>query len=366
MFLCKALFHRSYSFRKFGSEFRFPKEQEKEKKDIRKTVYISKENDVYSNLALEDWFYKNHDFTNNPCLLLWRNNPCVVIGRYQNPWLEANISKLDEEGVVLARRASGGGAVYQDLGNLNMTFFTNRSVYDRKKNLEDLANALFRRFGLVVSMSSKLDLNLGCHFKVSGTAAKVGKSNAYHHCTVLVNVDKRKLRNLLQKRDTGIFTNATKSVPVPVMNLSEIHQTITVESLMEAVSQHYLNCDSNFKNNWHYAVKYIQPNEDSFPGWSESRKIFASWDWCYGKTPQFSVKKYFQIPKTFKTNTCFDDNEYDRELKVTLEVKDSHIEDAQVHIPLQVNTIQDLVKNKEIDFLKGCKFKDEYLSDLNF
>jgi len=54
-------------------------------KDPVRQVFISQSNDVFTNLALEDWLYRHHDFAHKHLLLLWRNDPCVVIGRHQNP-----------------------------------------------------------------------------------------------------------------------------------------------------------------------------------------------------------------------------------------------------------------------------------------
>lgn len=135
--------------------------------DIKKSVFISQSSDIYSNLALEDWLYKNFDFTNHHILMLWRNDPCVVVGRHQNPWIEANIPGMMEQGVTLARRNSGGGTVYHDQGNLNLTFFTPRERYNRKYNLELMTRALFREYGLTATISPREDLTVRDSYKVS-------------------------------------------------------------------------------------------------------------------------------------------------------------------------------------------------------
>lgn len=80
----------------------------KNENEIVKSVFISQSNDIFTNLAIEDWIYKNTDFNKHHVLLMWRNAPCVVIGRHQNPWLEANMQYLSENGIDLARRNSGG------------------------------------------------------------------------------------------------------------------------------------------------------------------------------------------------------------------------------------------------------------------
>lgn len=125
---------------------------------IKKSVFISQSNDIFTNLALEDWFYRNFDFTNHHVLMLWSNNPCVVIGRHQNPFNETNVSNLQKAGISLARRNSGGGAVYHDRGNLNMTFFTPRERYNRTYNLNIITRALFREWGIKADISTRDDI----------------------------------------------------------------------------------------------------------------------------------------------------------------------------------------------------------------
>lgn len=136
-------------------------------KQIKKSVFISQSTDVFTNLALEQWFFKNMDFTHHHVMMLWRNDPCIVIGRHQNPWVEANVSELDKQGVKIARRSSGGGTVYHDLGNLNLTFFTPNGDYNRKNNLEIISRALYREWGLKSTVSDRDDINVRGNFKVS-------------------------------------------------------------------------------------------------------------------------------------------------------------------------------------------------------
>jgi len=126
--------------------------------DIKKSVFISQSHDIFTNLALEDWLYKNFDFANHHVLLLWANDPCVVIGRHQNPFTESNVSKLMERGITLARRNSGGGAVYHDRGNLNCTFFTPRERYNRKYNLNIVTRALFREWAIKSEINDRDDI----------------------------------------------------------------------------------------------------------------------------------------------------------------------------------------------------------------
>lgn len=127
---------------------------------IKKSVYISQSYDIFTNLALEDWIYKNYNFKNHHVLMLWQSDPCVVVGRHQNPFVEANVSNLKDAGIELARRNSGGGTVYHDRGNLNCSFFTPRDRYDRKYNLNLITRAIYREYGIDTEISKRDDILL--------------------------------------------------------------------------------------------------------------------------------------------------------------------------------------------------------------
>jgi lipoate-protein ligase A len=127
---------------------------------IRKSVFISQSYDIFTNLALEDWIYKNYDFGNHHILMLWINDPCVVVGRHQNPFAETNVSHLSASEIELARRNSGGGTVFHDRNNLNCTFFTPRERYDRKYNLNLITRAIYREYGIDTEISPRDDILL--------------------------------------------------------------------------------------------------------------------------------------------------------------------------------------------------------------
>jgi lipoyltransferase 1 len=132
----------------------------KENEHIKKSVFISQSYDIFTNLAIEDWIYRNYDLANHHILMLWVNNPCVVIGRHQNPFSETNVCQLKNIGIELARRNSGGGTVYHDRNNLNCTFFTPRDRYDRKYNLNLLTRAIYREYGIDTDISERDDILL--------------------------------------------------------------------------------------------------------------------------------------------------------------------------------------------------------------
>lgn len=273
-----------------------------QKDPIRKSVFISQSYDVFTNLALEDWIYKNYDFGNHHVLMLWLNDPCVVIGRHQNPFSETNVTQLDSAGIGLARRNSGGGAVFHDRNNLNCTFFTPRERYDRKYNLGLITRAIYREYGIDTEITPRDDILLQGK-KISGTAAKLGQPNAYHHCTLLVNSDKSHLNGSLMKNEKAeIISKATSSVRSPIKNLADVNKNVNVQGLLSAIGYEFLRtpaeklCDGGREHVMQQrGFQLINPTEKWYPGLSELRENFASWEWRFGKTPKFSVQKNIQL-----------------------------------------------------------------------
>lgn len=300
--------------------------------EVKKSVFISQSNDIFTNLALEDWIYKNFDFSHHHILMLWINKPTVVIGRHQNPFSEANVSALLRNGVELARRNSGGGAVYHDLGNLNCTFFTPRARYDRKYNLNLITRGLYREYGINTEISDRDDITL-LGKKISGTAAKLGQPNAYHHCTLLVNSNKLHLGESLVKDNAEIISKATASVPSPIKNLVDANRTVNIQQLLSAIGYEFLRTPATQLTDGgrdllmkQLGFQLINPTEKWFPGLNEIRETFASWDWRFGKTPKFAVQKSLSLKS---------EGDQQHEMKVKVDVEKGRIHEINLLIPGQ-------------------------------
>lgn len=170
-------------------------------------VLQSRSTDVYQNLALEDWIDANVDLQQHSILLLWRNRPAVVIGRHQNPWTECNLPAMRRMGIPLARRRSGGGTVYHDLGNLNLTFFTSKKAYDRKRNLKVITEALRQvRPGLEVQATDRFDILLNGCYKISGNVQRDKMFDRWFYITtVFVLISLVVYRNCIQTEQEVIL-----------------------------------------------------------------------------------------------------------------------------------------------------------------
>ncbi|WP_201606936.1 lipoate--protein ligase [Psychrobacter immobilis] len=233
------------------------------------------------NLATEDWIFN----TLNPdshTLFLWRNSETVVIGRSQNPWVECETDKMAADDVFLARRQSGGGAVFHDLGNTNFTFLSPKHAYDQTANFTIIINAL-KKLGIDATLSGRNDMQVGDR-KISGSAFKHAADRSFHHGTLLVNANMQKLGDYLNPHPLKLKAKGIKSVRARVANLVEFNDAINHETLSEAIIEAF--CEY-----YGETAPVEQLDEASLakqPTLNAYYQQMADWDWRFGKTPEFT------------------------------------------------------------------------------
>ena len=188
--------------------------------------------DPYENLALEEALL--HRVGKGELILyLWQNERTVVIGKNQNPWKECRTALLNEEGGHLARRLSGGGAVFHDLGNLNFTFLMSAEDYDLPRQLTVLEKAC-QSLGIPAQRSGRNDL-LADGRKFSGNAFYSHGGKSYHHGTLMVDVDMEKVQRYLSPSKAKLAAKGVDSVRSRVVNLREFVPDLTIPQLADAL-----------------------------------------------------------------------------------------------------------------------------------
>ena len=156
--------------------------------------YISDTLNPYINLAKEKFLFDSVD-NKTLILYLWQNQNTVVIGKNQNAYLECRTELLKQDGVTLARRLSGGGAVFHDIGNLNFTFICATENFDVSNHVKVIQNAC-RKANIETQISGRNDI-LANDKKFSGNAFYNSQGHSYHHGTILINADTEKLNRYL-------------------------------------------------------------------------------------------------------------------------------------------------------------------------
>ena len=234
--------------------------------------------DPYLNLAMEQHLLETVE--SGCCLLyLWQNQNTVVVGKNQNPWAECRVSLLESEGGHLARRLSGGGAVFHDLGNLNFTFLVATADYDLAKQQRVLLEAC-QSFGIPAELSGRNDLTADGR-KFSGNAFYHNGPRSYHHGTLLVDVDGAKLQRYLTPSKAKLEAKGVPSVRSRVVNLKELCPTLTINDLKQALVAAFEEVYGLKSAPWTLA----DPDRVT-----ELREQYAGWAWRYGQRLPFTCR----------------------------------------------------------------------------
>ncbi len=231
----------------------------------------------WHNLAIEE-----HIVTTLPrhtCVMyLYQHENTVVIGKNQNAWKECRHTLLEDEGGKLARRISGGGAVYHDLGNLNFSFIVDKDDYDLHRQLGVILDAV-RTLGINAEFSGRNDI-LSDGAKFSGNAFCYKKTSAFHHGTILVDADMTRLSRYLSVSKDKIASKGVESVRSRVCNLRERRPDLTIEMMTEALKESFAK---------EYGVPKPLQMRDISPI-DEIEKRNASWEWRLGSSPAFDIE----------------------------------------------------------------------------
>ncbi len=229
------------------------------------------------NLAFEEYILQNFHYGN--ILILWQNEPSVIVGRNQNTSEEINPYFVDTNKINVVRRNTGGGAVYHDLGNLNYSFITDGNRLGENTLtpfLEPVVKTL-QSLGLDASATGRNDILISGK-KVSGTAQQFHKGRILHHGTLLFRSDLNVISNALKPDATKFQSKSVKSVRSRVGNISD-----------------FLDLDMDLPAFWAYLKKYLTTEDTKLLTLSSEDKAkiqklqeekYKSWDWNYGKSPR--------------------------------------------------------------------------------
>lgn len=247
-----------------------------------KAVYMETHStDPAYNLAFEEYVLTHRRDANY--LLLWQNDNTVVIGQNQNAEEEINRAYVEEHGIRVVRRTTGGGAVYHDLGNLNYSFITDAGEKDslaKERFTEPVVCALCA-LGLQAESSGRNDI-LVSGKKVSGTAQRLLHGRILHHGTLLFDADPEAVAGALRVDSAKFRSKSVKSVRSRIGNIRE-----------------YLAADMTMTEMWNYLKKALTDGEYTEETLSDAEleevtrlrdTKYASWEWTFGKSPKYDMR----------------------------------------------------------------------------
>ncbi|GGC75818.1 lipoate--protein ligase [Enterococcus wangshanyuanii] len=260
-------------------------------------IFVPNENnDPRVNLAIETYLLKEKPL-DEPILLFYINDPSIIIGRNQNTIEEINKEYVDEKGIHVVRRLSGGGAVYHDHGNLNFSFIMpddGNSFRDFAKVTQPIIQALHELGVSGAELKGRNDLVID-GMKFSGNAMYATAGRMFAHGTLMFDSDIDEVVNALKVRKDKIESKGIKSVRSRVTNikpfLPEEKQGMTTEEFREDILLKIFGVDS---------VDQVKTYELTDDDWEKINKIsdeyYRNWDWNYGKSPAFNLERRHRFP----------------------------------------------------------------------
>lgn len=302
---------------------------------INKITYVeSNQYNPYRNLAVEEYLLLHCE--DKECILyLWQNQNTIVIGRNQNAWKECLVSKLEEDGGHLARRLSGGGAVYHDLGNLNFTFLVRKENYSVEKQLNVIVKAV-QKLGVNAEKSGRNDIVVDGK-KFSGNAFYEQGDCCYHHGTLMVNVNLGELSKYLTVSKEKLQSKGVDSVKSRVTNLTEYVPGLTIDGLKAVLKE-------AFEEVYGLSSQTIAFDELPQDEIAASEKHFSSWNWLYGRKIDFQ----YEMTKRFSWG----------QVTMQLQVAEGRIADVAVYSDaLKLDAVQAIPK-----YLKNIRYNKKSIS----
>lgn len=239
--------------------------------------------DPYYNLALEQFVF-DHLPPHQSAFMLWQNDNTIVVGKYQNTAEEINQAYVDEHQIRVARRLSGGGAVYHDQGNLNFTFITDAS------NVQEFQFEVFVR--PVIAALKKMDIKAEFNgrnditingLKFSGNSQYIKNDRVMHHGCIMVDSNLVSVTQALKVKAAKFDSKSVKSVKSRVTTINaQAQNPRTVEEFKEMLKNSVL--EKNSLITWELTEEQQQ----------EVQKLrdekYATWEWNYGKAADYDMK----------------------------------------------------------------------------
>ncbi len=240
---------------------------------------INDSNDPFFNHALEEYFLSEFD---EDVFVIWINRPSILIGRNQNTFAEINLDYVRKNNIDVVRRLSGGGAVYNDLGNMNFTFISNKSDDNSFSRFACPVIDALISLGVNARFSGRNDITIDDK-KFSGNAQYFHKDKILHHGTLLYDVDMSKLSKALKTHPLKFKNKSVKSVSSRVTNISEHLKEKMDLPEFKAYLENYI------KNTYNIKSSYIPTDVDLKNIEKIAQNRFRTETWNYGKNTSYSI-----------------------------------------------------------------------------
>ena len=309
------------------------------------TLAISDSSDIFINQGLEKLLF---DTVNDDefILYLWTNDDCVVIGKNQDAFLECDVKKLEQDGGKLARRISGGGAVFHNLGNLNFSFISKNQNYNLITNQKIVLEAL-KQLGIDAKLTGRNDIEVD-GLKISGNAYFNNSTTRLHHGTILISSKTSQVAKYLTPNISKFANKKVKSVKSRVANLQTFDSSINNENVSETLINSAKNYFSNAKIVSKKLKDFQKVELDKY------EIYFKNNYWRFKENIEYNLSFY----SDFQNNKCL--------FKFLIEnniIKNMDIATDSLHLDFVLNLKKDLINIDIKKFNERLKFNQQNISN---
>ena len=239
--------------------------------------------DPYFNMAAEEYVLKNFD---RDSFMLWRNNNAIVVGKHQNTLAEINVDYVKKKNITVVRRLSGGGTVFQDLGNLNFTFIQKGQkgkLVDFRKYTQPIIDIL-QKLNIDAKFEGRNDITIEGK-KFSGNAEHVYKNKVLHHGTLLFTANMKDVSEALKVNPLKFKDKAVKSVKSRVTNISDhLEKQIDIETFKNMIMDHIMEMYDDSE-----AYEFTDEDERKIRELADEK--YSTWEWNFGYQAKYDFNK---------------------------------------------------------------------------
>ncbi|MEG1498327.1 MAG: lipoate--protein ligase [Bacteroidales bacterium] len=324
-------------------------------------ILSRKQTNPYFNIAAEEFMLKH---LKEDCFALWRNEPCVIVGKHQNTLAEIDDIYIKEHDIPVIRRLSGGGAVFHDLGNICFTFVKNTSqtkAADFTSFIEPILSFL-QQLKVDARFEGRNDLTIAGK-KFSGNADCLWQGRILHHGTLLYSSQIADMSPCLKVNPLKFEGKAVQSVRSRITNISEhLQQVLPVETFIALLEKYVASISPNadFRTFSNLEIKEIE---------KLAQEKYNTWKWNYGHSPRYELEKLIHTAKggNIESHLRVKDGmvvevQFYGDYFFTLET--SELAQKLIGIPHQKEKVMEVLKTQDLDAYFTNVTAEELLSVL--
>ena len=302
---------------------------------------VNNSHDPEYNMAFEEYCFRNLPLENEEYVFLWSNSPTILLGKNQNTYQEINEKYINENGIKVVRRITGGGAIYQDLENLNFSFVTKtkgNEKIDFKKYYIPIVNAL-KKIGVDAELSGRNDVTIEGQ-KCIGASQSVWQGRVLSDGSILFNVEMDALSKALTVRKEKLESKGVKSVRSRVTNIKPyLKRDITVDEFKDELLKAIFEVENQ------EPVEYKLSEEELKGVMKIYEERFSRKEWNYGASPKAEYSHYERFPIG--------------SIEVFFNVENMKINSLKIH----GDFFGTADKAELEEFLNGCEYSENVLTE---